>query len=280
MSASFSAYEYQELTSAQVSQMPTLDLYLDKNPVKRIGPPPFTWATIQSFQAVAERQAETTESTISRDSDFLDKFLAAKKTSPDVVDNNMVVTYLLSNVLAGSDTTAIYACAALYYILKNPRVLEKVKQELNPRKVQLPVSWKATQEMPYFEAVMKEASRMHPGVGLMLERIVPEGGFTLPDGKFLPEGTIVGMNPWVISRNEKYFGKDTDEFIPERWLQQKGESQEAYTERRNTMKAGDLTFGAGSRICYGKNLAILTAYKLIATLFTKYEVSQGSPSNE
>ena len=253
--------------------MPSLDLYLDKNPVKRIGPPPFTWATIQSYQAVAERQAETTESTLSRDSDFLDKFLAAKKTSPDVVDDNMVVTYLLSNVLAGSDTTAIYACAALYYILKNPRVLEKVKQELDPRKVQLPVSWKATQEMPYYEAVMKEAARMHPGVGLMLERIVPEGGFTLPDGRFIPEGTIVGMNPWVISRSEKSFGKDTDNFIPERWLQQEGETKDAFVERRNMMKAGDLTFGAGSRICYGKNLAILTAYKLIATLFTKYEVS-------
>ena len=259
--------------------MPTLDHFLDKNPVKRIGPPPFTWATIQSFQAMAERKAEPTESAFSRDSDFLDKFLEAKKTSPDIVDDNMVVTYLLSNVLAGADTTAGYCSAALYYILKNPAVHEKVESELDPRKMQLPISWKATQELPYFDATMKEAARIHPAVGLMLERIVPEGGLELPDGRFIPEGTIVGMNPWVINRNEKYFGKETDEFVPERWLRQDGETQEAFTERRNMMKAGNLTFGAGSRTCYGQNLAILTAYKLIATLFTKYEVSpQARPS--
>lgn len=245
---------------------------LDKNPVKRIGPPSFTRATVQSYQVVATRQTEPDHCTSLRDSDFLGKFLQIKKESPDVVDDNMVVTYLLTNVLAGSDTTAIYSCAALYYILKTPGVLEKIKKELDPQRISLPASWRATQELPYFDAVMKEAARIHPGVGLMLERIVPEGGFTLPDGKYLPEGTIVGMNPWVINRNEEYFGKDTDKFIPGRWLQQKGESREAFTERRNLMKAGDLTFGAGSRICLGKNLAIMTAYKLIATLFTKYEV--------
>ena len=199
--------------------------------------------------------------------------MQAKKENPDSVDDNMVVVYLLSNVLAGSDTTAIFSCSTLYYVLKTPGVLNKLKQELNPRKFQTPVSWKALQELPYFNAVMMEAARMHPGVGLMLERLVPQGGLTLPDGRFIPEGTIVGMNPWVIARSEKYFGKDTDKFIPERWLQQPGESSEAYSERRSLMKAGDLTFGAGSRICIGRNLAILTAYKLIATLFTKYEVS-------
>ena len=240
--------------------------------MKRVGPPPFTWATVQSYQALAQRQAEPTQDSFSRNSDFLDKFLQVKKENPEVVDDNIVVTYLLSNVLAGSDTTAIFSCAALYYILKTPGVLAKIKEELDPRKIQVPVSWKATQELPYFDAVMKEAARMHPGVGLMLERFVPEGGLTLADGRFIPEGTVVGMNPWVINRNERYFGKDTDKFIPERWLQQPGESREAYLERRSMMKAGDLTFGAGSRICIGKNLAILTAYKLIATLFTKYEV--------
>lgn len=37
---------------------------------------------------------------------------------------------------------------------------------------------------------------MHPAVGLLLERHVPKGGIILA-GHFLPEGSIVGMNPWV-----------------------------------------------------------------------------------
>jgi cytochrome P450 len=30
--------------------------------------------------------------------------------------------------------------------------------------------------------------------------------------------TVVGMNPWVVHRNQKVFGEDVDEFKPERWL--------------------------------------------------------------
>jgi hypothetical protein len=39
---------------------------------------------------------------------------------------------------------------------------------------------------------------MHPAVGLLLERYVPKGGIELA-GKYLPEGTIVGVNPWVAA---------------------------------------------------------------------------------
>lgn len=39
---------------------------------------------------------------------------------------------------------------------------------------------------------------MHPAVGLLLERHVPKGGTELA-GQYLPEGTIVGVNPWVAA---------------------------------------------------------------------------------
>jgi hypothetical protein len=41
--------------------------------------------------------------------------------------------------------------------------------------------------MPYLQAVMKEALRMHPATGLPLERVVPAGGATICD-QFFPEG--------------------------------------------------------------------------------------------
>lgn len=257
---------------APVSQLPQLDFLLDKNPIHRIGPPPLLWATILAYSAVAERKAENKEEAISRQSDFLDKFLEISKQNPDVVDDNMVVTYLLSNVLAGSDTTAIYMCAALYYLLKNPDCLARVRRELDPAKIQTPVSYRTASELPYFDAAMKEAQRMHPGVGIMVERVVPAGGFALPDGRFLPAGTVVGMNPWVMNRVEKTYGPNTDKFIPERWLPQPGESEQAYQERAQNMKKADFTFGAGSRVCIGRNLAIMQAYKMVATLLTRFNV--------
>jgi cytochrome P450 len=35
--------------------------------------------------------------------------------------------------------------------------------------------------MPYLQAVMKEALRMHPATGLPLERVVPAGGASICD---------------------------------------------------------------------------------------------------
>ncbi|KAI0513308.1 cytochrome P450 [Xylaria bambusicola] len=61
-------------------------------------------------------------------------------------------------------------------------------------------SFKETQQMPYLQAVIKEALRMHPATGLPLERVVSEGGATICN-HFFPAGTIVGINSWVAYRN-------------------------------------------------------------------------------
>lgn len=58
--------------------MPTLDLFLEKNPIKPIGPQGFGWAVVPAYKALFERLAAPTETQFSRQSDFLDKFLQVK----------------------------------------------------------------------------------------------------------------------------------------------------------------------------------------------------------
>ena len=77
--------------------------------------------------------------------------------------------------------------------------------------------------MPYLQAVMKEAMRMHPAVGISMPRYVPSGGAEI-GGRYYPEGTVVGVNAWVIHRDREVFGEDADVFRPERWLE--GDSKE------------------------------------------------------
>ena len=72
--------------------------------------------------------------------------------------------------------------------------------------------------MRYLQACMKEAMRMHPAVGQLLERVVPDGGAAL-SGHWLPQGTVVGVNPWVPSRDKSTYGKDAHVYRPERWLE-------------------------------------------------------------
>lgn len=66
-------------------------------------------------------------------------------------------------------------------------------------------------------AVIQETLRIHPNTGTIIERKVPGNGAVI-DGYFIPGGTIVGVNAWVLHRNEQVYGKDIDVFRPERWL--------------------------------------------------------------
>lgn len=122
--------------------------------------------------------------------------------------------------------------------------------------------------------------RMHPGVCMLLERYVPASGLLLPDGSVVAPGTAVGINPYVVGRNKTAWGEDADVFRPERWLRGEGETEEAYHERLRVFNTSDLTFGGGSRVCIGRNLANMEVYKIVATLVGRYEIALADPERE
>ena len=70
----------------------------------------------------------------------------------------------------------------------------------------------------YRQAVMKEAMRMHPGVGFPLERLVPEGGVMI-SGVNVPAGTNISMSAPVMHFDKNVFGQDAGQFRPERWIE-------------------------------------------------------------
>lgn len=270
---------------AVVGQIPILDYWLDKNPVYRVGPLGFGTVTGISVQHLIDRyQGKDKDYHDPAKPDFLDKFIEAKKTYPELVDDAQIISYLMINMLAGADTTAITLRAALYYILKNPLVYERLQKKVlaaNPAE-SLAVTFKQASKIPYLEAVVRESMRMHPGVAMILERYVPEQGLQLPDGSFVPPGAIVGMNPYIITRNKSVWGDDVEVFRPECWLREteKGETEDEYEKRLRRMNGADLSFGAGSCSCIGKNWGLMEVYKVFATLMVKYEMGRAYPSKD
>lgn len=127
-----------------------------------------------------------------------------------------------SNIIAGSDTTAIFLRTMFHQLLTHPESLTRLREELDSAATNGALSetttWKESQVLPYLSACFKEAGRVHPPFGLHLERVVPPGGLEVC-GKTLPAGTIVGMNAWVVHRDPNIFGPDADAWRPERWLE-------------------------------------------------------------
>ncbi|EAW15320.1 cytochrome P450 [Aspergillus clavatus NRRL 1] len=268
---------------APVSQIPWVDRLLDKNPIVRIGPKPTLTGVLYTFGVVTEYQTQLKEkkSRLNAVAHTLDKYVQLKDSYPDIVDDNQIVNWLMLSILAGGDTTSATMRAVVYFLMKTPAANRKLAAELDAAKLDIPAQWRDIRELPYLDAVIRESMRLNPGIAMNFERIVPAEGFTLPDGRFIPGGTTVGINPAVTNRDPGVFGGDVDVFRPERWLRGAGEDQAQFQARHRRMKdTCDFVFGGGGRICMGRYLAMLEIYKLIATLYSQFEIQLVDPNHE
>ena len=132
-----------------------------------------------------------------------------------------LLVWTSSNITAGSDSTAIFLRAMFYHLLHNPQTLERLNAEFDEAaaagKMDELAGFRQANELPYFNACINEAGRMHPPLGLPFEREIPPQGAVIC-GKHLKGGTVVGMSAWVTHRDPDTFGDDCQEWRPERWL--------------------------------------------------------------
>lgn len=262
--------------------MPFLDHFLDKNPIYHIGPEVFGPSIVFALERLAMRR-NGKDGHKPGDVDMLDLYLESQKKYPDIVDEQTLLAYLMANVAAGSDTVATEMRSVLYRLCTHPEDMACLRKELDdaaasPQGLGLPISWADCQtRLPFLDACIREGLRLQPAISLPLERVVPKEGFTLRDGQFLPAGTVVGINPFVMNRHEDVFGEEPDKWRPQRWLCAKGEKEEEYQARLSNMRENEFTFGHGKRQCSGRNLAWLEIYKLIGTLILKFDVALANP---
>lgn len=127
--------------------------------------------------------------------------------------------------VAGSDTTAIALSSIMYHLMRHPSARAALKAEVAAAGLGTPVPYADAARLPYLDAVVKEAMRLHPSVGMSLPREVPHGGHELA-GAWFEGGTKVGVNAVVVQRDKGVFGEDASEFRPERWLEGRGREME------------------------------------------------------
>ncbi|KAB8256643.1 cytochrome P450 [Aspergillus pseudonomiae] len=237
------------------------------------GPSGLSRATAFAARQIQEYKTKLTSSDDLLKSDaMLPQLLRLHDQKPDVVSEGDIIRTCAMNVVAGSDTTSISLTGILWALMKNPTAMTKLRAEVDELyesgNVSDPVSFAEAGRMPYLQAVIKEGIRLHPATGLPLSRVVPKGGATIA-GRYFPEGTVIGINPWVAHHNKSVFGEDADEFRPERWLvsAEEGQAMDRYW----------LPFGHGSRTCIGKNISLLEMSKLIPRIIRRFDFELANP---
>ena len=121
--------------------------------------------------------------------DMLDRYLGFHKQDPDYFTKNDVLIGAYSNIAAGADVTWVSLGSVIHYLHKYPETLRKLRTEIDTMalegKISDPVTFVESKKMPYLNAVIKEAQRMHSPTGLPMWRVVPESGATLC-GRYFP----------------------------------------------------------------------------------------------
>ncbi|OCH88959.1 cytochrome P450, partial [Obba rivulosa] len=98
-----------------------------------------------------------------------------------------------------------------------------------------------------------------------LPRVIPKGGMMI-DGEFVPEDTIIAVNPWAQMQSEENFYPDPQIFRPERWL------PGGLGPDSRASKNAILSFSMGPFSCLGKPLAIQELRQVISKVLLTYDL--------
>ena len=174
--------------------------------------------------------------------------------------------------VGGSDTTSVGLEWLMAELVKNPRVMRKVQEEVRRVVGNKPkIDMNDINQMDYLKCVIKENLRLHPSLPLLLPRET-SANITL-EGYEIPANTQVFINAWAIHRNPSSWERP-EEFIPERFenitIDYKGQDFEF------------VTFGSGRRGCPGMAFAIASTEFIITNLLYWFDwkfVGDGLPED-
>ncbi|KAL5544076.1 hypothetical protein UlMin_007860 [Ulmus minor] len=219
-----------------------------------------TFNELDSFfdQVIEEHKAKMERDAGSGMKDFVDILLQLQKD--DLLDfeftPNDMKALLLDMFVGGSDTTSTGLEWLMAELMRNPRVMKKVQEEVrrvvgNKPKIEM----KDINQMEYLKCVIKENLRLHPSLPLL----VPRETTSSIDmrGYHIPANSKVFINAWAIHRDPSLWDKP-EEFIPERFennpIDFKGQDFEFFP------------FGSGRRGCPGMSFGLASTEFIISNI--------------
>jgi cytochrome P450 len=162
---------------------------------------------------------------------------------------------------AATDTTAATLEWAMAELIRNPHTMARAKLEVRERlgEGRSTVTSEDLSDLRYLRMVVKETLRLHPAAPLILRASQQDCQVM---GYDIPKGTHVTTNAFAVGRDPAHWGKDAEEFRPERFQESGADS----VEYKHGMQMEFIPFGAGRRQCPGTLFATTTIELVLANL--------------
>ncbi len=163
---------------------------------------------------------------------LLDPDLETPLTKQQIRDE--IVTF----IVAGHETVASALTWAWYLLITNPNEMKKLQDY--PERGSL---------------VLDEALRLYPPAWVITRRTLSE---ITVEGFSIPADSMVIVSPWLVHRNQKAWEQPLD-FLPDRF-------------KAGTPQLGYIPFGAGARLCIGRDMARLEGSMILSQLSKNWKI--------
>ncbi|TVU30986.1 hypothetical protein EJB05_22647 [Eragrostis curvula] len=219
---------------------------------------------VQAFvRGVIDDHRKNSAAAAGDNADFVDVLLSLDGDEK-LADDDMVAV-LWEMIFRGTDTTALLTEWCMAELVRHPAVQARLRAEVDAT-VGGRVTDADVARMPYLQAVVKETLRAHPPGPLLSWARLATADVALSNGMVVPAGTTAMVNMWSITHDAAVWA-DPEAFLPERFLPSEGGADV-------DVRGGDLRlapFGAGRRVCPGKNLGLVTVGLWVARLVHAFE---------
>lgn len=193
--------------------------------------------------------------------------LGTVMTESGVRDKEALTNQSMTILGAGHDTVHLTIEGAIWEMVKNPHVQDRLRSELQEYRAALENNTidQATDSpdidsLPYLQAVCEETLRLHHAVPMMHRRSI---GNVMVGGRMFPKGTNFMIPVQAFNLSPALWKSDPLRFDPERWLE---DPALGGAKNRNAF----MTFSAGARICIGQRFARAEFKHLLAGLVGSY----------
>ncbi|KAK8653537.1 hypothetical protein V6N13_127532 [Hibiscus sabdariffa] len=217
-------------------------------------------------KGIIEQHRRVSESKgLSDNSDFVDVLLSLD--GEEKLQEDDMVAVLWEMIFRGTDTTALLTEWVMAELVLHPEVQAKLQREIDGAVTNKTLTDADVAKLPYLQAVVKETLRMHPPGPLLSWARLSTSDVQLSNGMVIPANTTAMVNMWAITHDPRVW-EDPLVFKPERFLVADVD-----------VRGGDLRlapFGAGRRVCPGKNLGLVTVNLWVAKLVQRFKWVQDS----
>ncbi len=206
-------------------------------------------------QLVYRRIAERREHPNKHD-DLLSRLVKSHDEGQSGMTSEQLRDEVVTMLFAGHETTANTLTWTFNLLAQHPQVGEQVAEEMSRELGKRDPAAADLDKLKFTEQVLLESMRLYPTAYLLGRK--PTEEVQIGDYQ-IPAGVTIFLSQWVLQRDGRFFD-EPEEFQPQRWAEgSRGLPERAY-----------FPFGAGPRLCIGKDFGMMESLLILSALLTCY----------